>query len=109
MTCTTRHMTLRGHFKKRERNKCTCQSTLILVLENVMRHFEFEVERQLKFVYGMEHHPTRVVGASSSIILSFDYNVWAAIVDFLQYCNTALLHFNQSVRTHNTTRSSGVQ
>ena len=42
MTRTTRHVTLRWHFRR----KCRCLLTYIFVFENITWHFEFEVECQ---------------------------------------------------------------
>ena len=46
MSCITRHVTLRWHFRRR----CRCQLTLVFVSENDTWHFGLEVERQMKFV-----------------------------------------------------------
>ena len=43
---TTRHVTLRWHC----RNKCRCQLTSILAVENIMWHFGFEVEHYMIYV-----------------------------------------------------------
>ena len=59
MARTTRHVTLRWHFKRKYR----CELTFIFVFKNVMWHFRFEVKQEMKIF----KHTHWLEGGSASL------------------------------------------